>query len=61
MPYKINSTLLWIMIAVAGLLMAAPAPVQGVTLDKRISQSHDDAQENKGPMKLDSSGLDVGC
>ena len=60
MPYKINSTLLLITIAVAGLLMAAPAPVQGATLDKRISQSYDDAQQNDGNMSLTSSGLDVG-
>ncbi|MCK4986888.1 MAG: hypothetical protein KAS40_15265, partial [Desulfobacterales bacterium] len=60
MPYKINVTILLIMFAVAGLLMAAPAPVQGATLDKRISQSHDDAQQNSGIMKLTSTGLDVG-
>ena len=60
MPYKINSTLLLTIIAIGCLLMATPTPVQGASVDIPISQSHDDAQQDEGSMKLTSSGLDVG-
>jgi hypothetical protein len=46
MPNKINSTILLIIIAAAGLVMAAPAQVQGITLDIRISNADDDAQQD---------------
>jgi hypothetical protein len=60
MPNKINSTILLIIIAVAGLVMVAPAQVQGVTLERRISQNDDDAQQDDADMLLHSSELDVG-
>jgi hypothetical protein len=45
---------------VAGLVMVAPAQVQGVTLERRISQNDDDAQQDDADMLLHSSELDVG-
>ncbi len=60
MPNKINSTLLLIMIAVAGLLMAAPAQVLGAFLDVRIAADDDDATQNDGDMRLNLSNLDLG-
>jgi hypothetical protein len=60
MPAKINFTILLILTAVAGLIMAVPAPVQGATINVRISQSHDDAQQDGSGMYLTRTGFDVG-
>jgi hypothetical protein len=60
MPHRKKSTILIITIALAGLLAAAPARVQGATLDVRISQSHDDAQQDKDTVYLTEDELDVG-
>jgi hypothetical protein len=60
MPNKINSTILFIIIAVAGLVMVAPAQVQGLTFEKRIIADDDDAQQNDASMHLHDNELDVG-
>jgi hypothetical protein len=60
MPNKINSTILLIIIAAAGLVMAAPAQVQGITLDIRISNADDDAQQDGARTYLDLTELDLG-
>jgi hypothetical protein len=60
MPNKINSTILLIIIAAAGLVMAAPAQVQGITLDIRISNADDDAQQDGARTYLDLNELDLG-
>jgi hypothetical protein len=60
MPSKKSLTKGCITMALAGLLLAAPVPIQGAVIDVRISQSHDDAQQDDADMDLDSSGFDVG-
>jgi hypothetical protein len=60
MPDKINLTIVLIIMAVAGLVMAAPAQVQGVVFEKRITADNDDAQQNDADMHLNDSELDVG-
>ena len=60
MPNKINSTILLIIIVVAGLVIAAPAQVQGLTFEKRIIHDDDDAAQNGAPMHLHDNELDVG-
>jgi hypothetical protein len=60
MPAKINVSILLTIMVVTGLVLALPAAVQAVTLDIRISQSHDDAQQNNEVMKLTSTNFDVG-
>jgi hypothetical protein len=60
MPKKINPTILLIIIAVTGLVMVAPAQVQGVTFEKRIIANDDDAQQEGAAMHLNDSELDVG-
>jgi hypothetical protein len=48
------------MFAVGGLVMAAPAPVQGVIFEKRITADDDDAQQDDAVMHLNDNELDVG-
>jgi hypothetical protein len=49
-----------IIVAVAGLVIAIPAQVQGATLNIRISQNDDDAQQNGDSVYLNRTYLDVG-
>ena len=60
MSKKINPTILFIIIAVAGLVMVAPAQVQGLTFEKRIIHNDDDAAQDDAVMHLHDNELDVG-
>jgi hypothetical protein len=60
MPNKINSTILLTIIAVAGLVMAAPAQVQGIELNIQIEYDIDDAQQDGSTVGLYWNELDIG-
>ena len=60
MPNKIYLTVVLIIIAVAGLVVAAPVRVQGDVYHERIAHDDDDAQQNDAVMYLDDPMLDIG-